>query len=200
MGAKTDGCGSCKRRKVKCDNTRPVCTRCLKAGIECPGFGQRVRFVDENSRIRRSIAISQAQVAKFSAAEERAREVLLPMLPLTVFKNEIFMSFLFSKFFQGYHSERCCGLPNIWANELVESTEKPRHKSWDALAAIVFGQAHKRQDVILNGLVLYGQALSELRNKLSSPDDRQTESIMASMTALYMYEVSHRSYHNLKID
>ena len=53
----------------------------------------------------------------------------------------------------------------------------------------VFGQAHKRRDVITQGLVLYGEALSELRNKLSYPKDGETETVLASMTALYIYEV-----------
>lgn len=190
MGAKTSGCGTCKRRKVKCDDTRPKCIRCLKAGIECTGYGQRVRFVNENPRIQRSLAISKAQSLQFSTTRDKIRQ----SLPLTAFKNEILISYLLSKLFEGYGRERRCGLPNIWASELVESTERPRHKSWDALAAIVFGQAHKRQDVITNGLELYGQALSELRNKLSDPDDRETESVLASMTALYMYEVSDKAF------
>ena len=29
------GCLVCRSRKVKCDETRPVCTRCIKAGREC---------------------------------------------------------------------------------------------------------------------------------------------------------------------
>jgi len=54
-----------------------------------------------------------------------------------------------------------------WVPELVNTPQKPRHKSWDALAAIVFGQAHNNDDVITNALRLYGQALSELRSQLS---------------------------------
>jgi len=114
-------------------------------------------------------------------------------LPLTAFKDDIFISYLFSKLFEGSNGgENRCGLPMDWIPELVKTPQKSRHKSWDALAAIVFGQAHKSYNVITNAFVLYGQALSELRDKLSNPDDRRTDSVLASMTALYVYEVSYK--------
>ncbi|KAL2060072.1 hypothetical protein VTL71DRAFT_9894 [Oculimacula yallundae] len=33
------GCKTCKRRKVKCDETKPGCSRCFKFGIDCEGYG-----------------------------------------------------------------------------------------------------------------------------------------------------------------
>jgi hypothetical protein len=32
------GCSTCKQRKVKCDETRPECLRCTKAGKLCGGY------------------------------------------------------------------------------------------------------------------------------------------------------------------
>ncbi|KAH8651420.1 hypothetical protein BX600DRAFT_102439 [Xylariales sp. PMI_506] len=32
------GCGSCKARHVKCDETRPSCRRCVATGRSCPGY------------------------------------------------------------------------------------------------------------------------------------------------------------------
>ena len=216
MGALSKGCGSCKRRKVKCDETRPNCTRCRNAGIECAGFARRLRFVDEKPRIRRSIAVSCIQshefstIARSSNLEFHSSRINRPQslspatflantLPLTTFKDDIFTSYLLSKLFEGKYrcpsgatEETQCGLPADWVPELVNTPQKPRHKSWDALAAIVFGQAHNNDDVITNALSLYGQALSELRSQLSNPDNRHGDSTLASITALYMYEVSYR--------
>lgn len=215
MGALSKGCGACKKKKVKCDETRPKCTRCRNAGIECSGFAQRLRFVDETPRIQRSVAISQTQSHEFSTITRNLRlnfhssrvprsrlyshgSLLASTLPLTAYKDDIFISYLVSKWFEGEHryplnaGEHRCGLPIEWIPELVKTSRKPRHKSWDALAAIVFGQAHRSYDVTTDALRLYGQALSELRNQLSSPDDRRTDSTLASVTALGIYEVSHR--------
>lgn len=32
-------CWECLRRKWLCDGTRPTCSRCLSAGLVCPGYG-----------------------------------------------------------------------------------------------------------------------------------------------------------------
>lgn len=32
------GCQTCRTRRVKCDEARPVCRRCTKGGIECSGY------------------------------------------------------------------------------------------------------------------------------------------------------------------
>jgi len=210
MGALSKGCGSCKRRKVKCDETRPQCTRCRKAGIECTGFVQRLRFVNEKPRIQSSIKVFQAQLHELSTMSRSSQlifhsgQICRPQplsphpflentFPLTAFKDNIFISYLFSKLFEGECVNSLnCGLPVDWIPELTMSPQKVRDKSWDALAAIVFGQAHNSHNLIIDSLRVYGQALSELRNKLSNPDNRYTDSTVASMTALYRYEVSQR--------
>ncbi len=208
MGALSNGCNSCKKRKVKCDETRPKCKRCLKAGIDCTGYTTRLRFVDENPRVRRGIRISRTQADKISTITESSPLALetsglcrslnpspapygANTLSLTAFKDNIFISYLFHKLFgQASGGYSCtpsqCGMPANW---LINTARNPRHKSWDALAALVFGQAHCNNNVKLNALALYGQALLELRERLSNPADRRSDSMVAIMTAFYMYEV-----------
>ncbi|KKA17230.1 C6 finger domain protein, partial [Rasamsonia emersonii CBS 393.64] len=36
-----------------CDETRPGCQRCATAGIECPGYPQTRKFIDEGATVRR---------------------------------------------------------------------------------------------------------------------------------------------------
>ncbi|KDN40052.1 hypothetical protein RSAG8_08373, partial [Rhizoctonia solani AG-8 WAC10335] len=33
-----NGCLTCKNRKKKCDETRPICTRCINGDFECLGY------------------------------------------------------------------------------------------------------------------------------------------------------------------
>ncbi|KAI0198037.1 hypothetical protein F4808DRAFT_473155 [Astrocystis sublimbata] len=35
-----NGCSNCRKRKIKCDETKPQCTRCTSVGFECGGFKQ----------------------------------------------------------------------------------------------------------------------------------------------------------------
>lgn len=47
------GCITCKKRRVKCDETKPSCKACNRVGRECAGYKKqpvRLRFKDETSR------------------------------------------------------------------------------------------------------------------------------------------------------
>lgn len=40
------GCWTCRSRKVKCDQTQPICSRCKNSGLECGGYSIRLRWHD----------------------------------------------------------------------------------------------------------------------------------------------------------
>ena len=42
------GCRRCRARKTKCDGTRPLCLRCAKAGLSCPGIPPNFTWVKPN--------------------------------------------------------------------------------------------------------------------------------------------------------
>ncbi|KAI1615084.1 arginine metabolism regulation protein II [Exophiala viscosa] len=39
------GCQTCRERKLKCDDTRPACRRCLTLGVECQGYGVKLSWL-----------------------------------------------------------------------------------------------------------------------------------------------------------
>ncbi|OJJ58306.1 hypothetical protein ASPSYDRAFT_1047757 [Aspergillus sydowii CBS 593.65] len=46
------GCDNCRKSKKKCDEVKPVCTRCARRGIECVGAGEkRYKFMEEGPTI-----------------------------------------------------------------------------------------------------------------------------------------------------
>ena len=46
LGSRTrTGCLTCRRRKVKCDEARPTCSRCLKFNVVCEGYYDRRRIL-----------------------------------------------------------------------------------------------------------------------------------------------------------
>ncbi|KIV95762.1 hypothetical protein PV10_03377 [Exophiala mesophila] len=46
------GCWTCRERHVKCDETKPLCTRCSRGGFECQGYGIKLVWVDPNTQER----------------------------------------------------------------------------------------------------------------------------------------------------
>jgi hypothetical protein len=55
MPIKSTGCATCRKRKIRCDETRPRCNRCKTHGVPCPGYRTpapgEVKFHDETSGI-----------------------------------------------------------------------------------------------------------------------------------------------------
>ncbi|OJI85357.1 hypothetical protein ASPTUDRAFT_119255 [Aspergillus tubingensis CBS 134.48] len=39
-----DGCLRCKQRRIKCDETLPVCIQCTRKGFECPGYKRPLKW------------------------------------------------------------------------------------------------------------------------------------------------------------
>ncbi|KIX09639.1 uncharacterized protein Z518_00720 [Rhinocladiella mackenziei CBS 650.93] len=50
---RSKGCRICVQRRVKCDQTRPVCNNCLKGNRPCPGYDSDLRIHDEGTKLRR---------------------------------------------------------------------------------------------------------------------------------------------------
>ncbi|KAL7787797.1 fungal-specific transcription factor domain-containing protein [Trichoderma ceciliae] len=40
------GCRTCMRRRIRCDLGRPACSKCIKKGFNCPGYGRHLRWAD----------------------------------------------------------------------------------------------------------------------------------------------------------
>ncbi|KAK9849727.1 hypothetical protein MYU51_013245 [Penicillium brevicompactum] len=53
-------CERCKKRHLKCDEARPHCQRCITAGVDCPGYVQTRKFIDQGA----TAAIEQSSESK----------------------------------------------------------------------------------------------------------------------------------------
>ncbi|KAL2395791.1 hypothetical protein ABEF95_011452 [Exophiala dermatitidis] len=42
------GCYTCRERKLKCDDTRPACKRCIALGVECQGYEVKLSWLAYN--------------------------------------------------------------------------------------------------------------------------------------------------------
>ncbi|CEO59725.1 hypothetical protein PMG11_04390 [Penicillium brasilianum] len=78
-------CERCKKRHLKCDETRPQCQRCVTAGVECPGYVQTRKFIDQGATVRRRYAPYQDSHTKPSTS---ANSHLEDENPLNSAQNE----------------------------------------------------------------------------------------------------------------
>lgn len=195
MGARSKGCISCKARRVKCDETHPICQRCQKAGIECKGYASPIEFIDETSRVKRAVAIASSQQASLSSMRSSTSTLYhtshIPQLsentrvpsemPLAAFKHSIYLSYLSKRMSDDGSAS------GIWVGE----SSTVSHNALDALAAMIFGQAYQSLETIVEARKAYGKALIDLRAAISNSRTYKDFDILACVTALCMYEVSH---------
>nr|A0A455LXK6.1 RecName: Full=Transcription factor atnD; AltName: Full=Arthripenoid biosynthesis cluster protein D [Arthrinium sp.]AYO60877.1 fungal-specific transcription factor AtnD [Arthrinium sp.] len=73
-----DGCWSCRLRKKKCDERRPICTECMCLGLECHGFGTRPAWMDRGARQKAQAAKMKQKLAQLTknrrSKQARAQE------------------------------------------------------------------------------------------------------------------------------
>lgn len=214
MGARSKACRTCKSRRVRCDEAQPKCTRCVKAGIACQGYEPRFTFVDENPRIERSQRIVRAQQEELRSRDESLPLVYhsarmpgierlaanpVPMqMPLKAFSRHISTSFLVAKVFAGrarYDAafSGVCSLPDTW---WIHEAAKQSPKSLQALASMFFGRHNALPEMCWKAIQLYGESIAELRAELANQRRKQSFWMLASMTALCMYEVHHNNHYH----
>ncbi|KAK7513813.1 hypothetical protein IWZ03DRAFT_241887 [Phyllosticta citriasiana] len=51
---RSKGCHTCRRRHVKCDERKPTCFQCERAGYVCQGYKKTIRFMFQNPGASRS--------------------------------------------------------------------------------------------------------------------------------------------------
>lgn len=61
-GKPSKGCGECRARKIRCDQTQPVCSQCTRAKRDCPGYRDQLSlmFRDQSKSVVRKAAAAGA--------------------------------------------------------------------------------------------------------------------------------------------
>ena len=75
------GCHTCKRRHKKCDETRPVCTRCAKGGFQCDGYEIRLTWGQEDVSARQGVVLNPVR-QKRAPRRMKQRDVTLHEHPI----------------------------------------------------------------------------------------------------------------------
>ncbi|KAF2744735.1 hypothetical protein M011DRAFT_470059 [Sporormia fimetaria CBS 119925] len=57
-GGRSKGCDNCRRRRVKCDEKRPVCSQCIKRKLECGGPKEYMLAVASTSHLPDSAVLA----------------------------------------------------------------------------------------------------------------------------------------------
>lgn len=49
-GRPSGACGVCRERRIKCDETKPACLKCIRSGRSCTGYSHGLRLRDQTQK------------------------------------------------------------------------------------------------------------------------------------------------------
>ncbi|OAL49281.1 hypothetical protein IQ07DRAFT_512484 [Pyrenochaeta sp. DS3sAY3a] len=74
VGRPSKGCKNCRDRKVKCDQKRPSCSQCIRAGKECHGYRDMLSMMFKNE----SDVVAKKAEKRYEALAKQKAPVIVP--------------------------------------------------------------------------------------------------------------------------
>ncbi|KAL6900024.1 hypothetical protein GGI43DRAFT_55311 [Trichoderma evansii] len=207
VAGRSRGCATCRKRRVKCDESLPECLRCLGMGLKCPGARTDAFFVhtvvpDASLRDSSSAALTPI---KSRSPHKMTMMMHLPQLPswqpshANAF-DQLFVSHFIDCFFGS--ARPSVPLPNgtskIWLHELPEFLASPYPSpvqySIRAASMLSYGTVTGDVSIKTEACRWYMRALQSLRYLLSLDDSGSSlyspESIVCAAVMLIHFETS----------
>ncbi|KAJ9133846.1 Transposase tc1-like protein [Pleurostoma richardsiae] len=164
---RSKGCKTCRQRHVKCDEAKPTCQRCIKAGFQCLGYGRETLWIHTSTAPFKPSASSTALATDGRRLQRRAVQPRMrasPDIPaemsLAAFEGDFCFSYIFSNFvWKGYGS--------LWLDQAAEG--KLGQLALDAATALAqstFGRSKNVASIRMRGEVYYGKSLQALAEQL----------------------------------
>ncbi|UKZ54400.1 hypothetical protein TrVGV298_008208 [Trichoderma virens] len=197
-GKPSRGCATCKKRKIKCDQTEPNCTACLKSGWTCPGIPCETEINFRNQTplsIRRSRLSSPVNNISFTpdtvlAAFSKPGQAL--SCPLEDVATSFFLHhYVYQGLDEGLSSQNLFRGSHEYIPALLAAPDVTLAlKSIVAaagLAALV--NAGNSETWRLDAYRLYTRAIRQLRDDLSDPVRKRMDYTLAAVMLMGTFEV-----------
>lgn len=210
MPKRSHGCFECRKRKVRCDQTKPECNTCRRRGTKCPGYRPTQAFIlhtfdkrserpgiikeDENRyRYANHAGLSGHHQAVVqlppSAVRPLDAPVPRPVSQLAIDRLQFLSSFLtlYLPKWEGDvltpPSAMMLYLPS------VPSSSKVFLAALDAVSMAQLAVDNKNNPLIYRSRSLYGTALSQLMTAITDPDSSLQDETLLATYLLGLYEV-----------
>ncbi|KAI5459131.1 hypothetical protein BGZ63DRAFT_360575 [Mariannaea sp. PMI_226] len=182
------GCATCRRRKIKCDESVPACLRCVNMGLQCPGARTEAFFVH---------SVSGSSSRHVPGIPTRAL-VPLPRLPgrqpscANAF-DQLFVSHFVESFFGPMKPAPAPGTPiKTWLHELPVFLTSPEpclvKHAIRATSMVSYGTLVDDVSIKVAAHKWYAKALQDLQRLLASGTTSFAESIVGAAVLLIHFE------------
>lgn len=211
MPPRSNGCFQCRKRKIRCDESRPGCDRCAKHGVPCPGYRREqggFEFEDQTVITVRRAQGSKALVSRTSsncsspkatpvtpttAASRLALQTWSAISPPTTLNSPAAtQAQLYSKWLNIYTPETCGnqGLHFDYLREAIglAESEPALRDGINTLALVQVGHAHNDERLLAASVPSYGRALASLARAVSKATSVRDNTVLAAASLLVVCE------------
>ncbi|KAI2465540.1 hypothetical protein F4781DRAFT_21297 [Annulohypoxylon bovei var. microspora] len=183
VAGRSKGCNTCRRRRVKCDEAKPQCYRCVKAGFRCEGYERATQW--RHTSVTPRLA-SRFHGPEFTELTQNGSMTFRPApeLSLVAFEGDMCTAHMFRNFvWKSYGS--------LWLDQAAEG--KLGSLSLDAVKALArlnFGLSNRIHDFELQGAAQYGKCLRVLAGELGKDGSEVHDSRTLVVPILVLMMVS----------
>ncbi|KAH7070780.1 hypothetical protein BKA63DRAFT_84300 [Paraphoma chrysanthemicola] len=178
-GGRSRGCTNCRRRKVKCDEARPICLRCKKRGLSCDG-PKEATWIHEDKH--------------FTSRPSTQALVVIPSSPvamsLAAFEEDICLAYTRKNLLRGGGVEVACNMIDLQRNASTFDRDPALALLRNAILSLsvtFFGTQHRQSRVIAKGYDQYGEVLRQLNVALGDPIRQRTNTtILTALTCMLL--------------
>lgn len=196
VAGRSKGCSTCRRRRVKCDEQRPVCGRCLKCGFECGGAKETTFVEGYIVKSRRTDRRTAASVARNVADTDPAGRQLSLSASLKGNPIEIYICYtrkhlhptgVVNLALEGLQLSDIMALGTISA-ETMTANSQIFPQAFLSFAMIYFGDQHQQAHITNQGYAMHGVALKRINQALSDSNFYMRDELILSIVTLALLE------------
>ncbi|KAI9931740.1 hypothetical protein MW887_010319 [Aspergillus wentii] len=185
---KSTGCNTCRRRKVKCDEAKPECMKCVKNGHVCTGYERNRVFIHKTSGNDTQKLVCRSKPATGSSKKPQPIEVASEIPHLNAnpqVRSQLAASFIDSYLPPGQY---------ITGKNLFETLPDLAGRSQLLDKAIIslstaFVATQQRDDRLLQSSTrLYGNAMETLHGRIMSGNNLSKD-ILYTTVIFQVYEL-----------
>ncbi|KAI1151576.1 hypothetical protein F4825DRAFT_451373 [Nemania diffusa] len=195
---RSKGCNTCRQRRVKCTEEKPICSRCTRSGFECRGYVRETVWHHLTAEPSSSEGSAQATLGRLVVVERRKPESrpkpkaqaaapaqgVPAQVSLAAFQEDLCFAYIFSNFvWRGYGG--------AWLHQSAQGLQgQLAFDSVRSLAEISFGTAQKSQETEIQGRVKYGKVLRLMVERLGDGQKNKLWELVIPILLLLMHNTT----------
>ncbi|OJJ45967.1 hypothetical protein ASPZODRAFT_17397 [Penicilliopsis zonata CBS 506.65] len=186
VGGRSKGCSTCRQRRVKCDETRPVCQRCQKGGLACEGPRETAFIQGTIVKSRRRMKEDQTEGGQTSTRrpDPPLNEIIAISPP-----SQVDVYICFSRRYLRRGAAIDLALQKMSPSELVASTNtRIFPQAILSFGSILFGTHHDQRAIVGRGYALYSVALRQLNKALAEEHCYTRDEVILTVATLAILE------------